>query len=145
MANTLIPDALPLGPATQLWAAQTESRVTLPGRDDAFAVPSGQGVTLQEVIVDQPSAGAAIYRFRFLAPAIARIGGTMDFEGSVGDMQHLCAGYAVQQIMAPLPAASQVIIAFSDMPLPFGETNPEATQFFMAFSLVDGLCVLEPY
>ena len=145
MADTLIPDTLPLGADAQLWAAQTEGRVTLPGSDDAFAVPSGQGVTLQEVIVDQPSAGTAIYRFRFLAPAIARKGGTMDFEASIGDMQQLCDGYAVQQIMAPMPTATQVIIAFSDMALPFGETNPKATQFFIAFSIVDSLCVLEPY
>ena len=145
MANILIADTLTAGPEAQLWAAQTESRVTLPGSDAAFVVPSGQGVTLQEVIVDQPSAGTTIYRFRFLTPAIARKGGTMDFEGSIGDMQHLCSDYAVQQIMAPMPAASQVIIAFSDMALPFGETNPKATQFFMAFSIVDSLCVLEPY
>ena len=124
---------------------QAQGRVTLPGSDAAFVVPSGQAVTLQEVIVDQPTQDTAIYRFRFLAPAIARDGGTMDFEGSIADMKQLCDTYAVQQIMPPMPLASQVIIAFSDMVLPFGETNPEATQFFMAFSLVDGACVLEPY
>jgi hypothetical protein len=132
MTDTLIP-------------AQTEGRVTLPGSDEAFVVPSGQAVTLQDVIVDQPSPAAAIYRFRFLAPAIARGGGTMDFEASIADMQHLCDSYAMQQIMPPMPAASQVIIAFSDMALPFGETNPAVTQFFLAFSLKDGLCVLEPF
>ena len=124
---------------------QAQGRVILPGGDAAFAVPSGQVVTLQEVIVDQPTESSAIYRFRFLAPAIARDGGTMDFEGSIADMKQLCDTYAVQQIMLPMPLASQVIIAFSDIVLPFGETNPEATQFFMAFSLVDGACVLEPY
>jgi Family of unknown function (DUF6497) len=129
----------------RLIPAQTDGRVTLPGSDEAFVVPSGQAVQLHEVIVDQPSPAAAIYRFRFLAPAIARGGGTMDFEASIADMQHLCDSYALLQIRPPMPAAAQVIIAFSDMMLPFGETNPEATQFFVAFSIVDGRCVLEPF
>lgn len=125
--------------------AQTQGRTILPGSDDAFVVPSGQAVTLHEVIVDQPSADMAIYRFRYLTPAIAREGGTMSFEASIADMQHLCDSYAMQQIMPPMPMATQVIIAFSDVALPFGETNPDATQFFMAFEIKDGLCVLEPF
>lgn len=128
-----------------LIVVQAQASVTLPGGDAAFVVPSGQAVTLHEVIVDQPSAQTAVYRFRFLAPEIARNGGTMNFEASIGDMQQLCNSYAVAQIMPPMPAATQVIIAFSDMALPFGETNLDATQFFMAFGIVDGVCVLEPY
>lgn len=128
-----------------LIAVQTQGRVILPGNDTAFVVPSGQAVTLHEVIVDQPTESTAIYRFRFVAPAIARNGGTMDFEASITDMQQLCDSYAVQQVVPPMPPASQVIIAFSDMALPFGETNPDATQFFVAFNIVDGVCVLEPY
>jgi hypothetical protein len=128
-----------------LWPAQAAGRVTLPGSDEAFDVPSGQAVTLQEVIVDTPSPDAAIYRFRFLAPAIARDLGQMDFETSLPDMQHLCDSYAVTQIRPPMPVASQVIIAFSDRVLPFGETVPEATQFFVAFTVKDGVCVLEPF
>ena len=128
-----------------LFPMQDQGRVTLPGSDAPFAVPSSQVVTLQEVIVDAASGDLAIYRFRFLAPAIAKAGGTMDFEASIADMQHLCDSYAVAQIMPPMPAASQIIIAFSDIALPFGETNPDATQFFMAFKIENGLCVLEPY
>ena len=128
-----------------LTQAQAQGRVTLPGSDAAFVVPSGQAVTLHEVIVDQPTEDIAIYRFRFLTPAIARNGGTMDFETSIGDMKQLCDSYAVAQIMPPMPEATQVIIAFADMALPFGETNPDATQFFMAFKIEDGVCVLEPY
>lgn len=69
----------------------------------------------------------------------------MDFEASIGDMQHLCDTYARHIMAAPLPASVQVIISFADMPVPFGETNPEVTQFFVAFSLKDGLCMLEPF
>lgn len=132
-------------PDTTLWAAQVTGRMVMPGDGAALAVPSGQGVTLQEVIADTPSPDTAIYRFRYLAPAIARNGGTMDFAASIGDMQHLCETYAVQNMAAPVPAAVQVIISFADMPVPFGETNPEATQFFVAFNIKDGACILEPF
>ena len=140
MTETLIP-----APDTAVWPAQAQGRVVTPGEGTALVVPSGQGVTLQEVIFDMPSPDAAIYRFRYLAPAIARTGGTMDFEASIGDMQHLCDTYARQNMAAPLPASVQVIISFADMPVPFGETNPEVTQFFVAFTFEDGLCILEPY
>ena len=124
---------------------QTQGRITWPGSDEAFVVPSGQKVTLHEVILDQPSPDMATYRFRYLAPAIARDGGTMNFETSIGDMQHLCDSYAVAHLTTPLPQTVQVIIALSDMALPFGETNSAATQFFVAFTVQDGVCVLEPY
>ena len=140
MTETLIPAI-----DTTLWLAQAQSRAVTPGDGTVLAVPSGQGVTVHDVILDMPSPDAAIYRFRFLAPAISRAGGAMTFETSIGDMQHLCETYALQNMAAPLPASVQVIISFADMPVPFGETNPEATQFFMAFSLKDGLCILEPF
>lgn len=128
-----------------LTPAQIKGRTILAGSDQSFTVPSGQAVTLNEVIVDQPTPDNATYRFRFLAPAIARTGGTMTFETSIADMQYLCDSYAVQTLTAPLPASLQLIIAFSDMVFPFGDTNPEATQFFVAFSLQDGRCVMDPF
>lgn len=128
-----------------VWAAQAQGRVITPGDGTALSVPSGQGVMLYETILDMPSPDAAIYRFRYLAPAISRSGGTMDFEASIADMQHLCDTYALQNMTAPLPASLQVIISFADLPVPFGETNPEVTQFFVAFSVKDGLCHLEPF
>ena len=131
--------------ADTLITVDTPGRITLPGSDEAFVVPSGQAVTLHEVIVDQPAPGAVIYRFRFLAPAITRDGGTMDFEASIADMQQLCDTYAVQHLTAPLPETVQVIIAFSDKILPFGETDPDTTQFFMPFAIENGVCVLEPF
>lgn len=140
MTETLIHPA-----DTTLWTAQAQGRFITPGDGAVVAVPSGQRVTLQEVIADTPSPDAAIYRFRYLAPAIARAGGTMDFATSIGDMQHLCETYALQNMAAPLPAKVQVIVSFADMPVPFGETNPTVTQFFVAFSIEDSLCILEPF
>jgi Family of unknown function (DUF6497) len=138
-------DSLTPQPDTTLWAAQTQARTILPGSDEPVVVPSGQGVTLHEVIVDAPSPDAAIYRFRYLTPAIARNGGTMSFDTSIDDMQHLCDTHALPRLTAPLPAKTEVIISFADIAVPFGETNPDATQFFVAFNIKDGLCILEPF
>ena len=140
MTETIIPR-----PDAKMWSAQAEGRVITPGDGAALIVPSGQGVSLHELIVDAPSPNTVIYRFRYLAPAIAREGGTMDFEASIADMQHLCEVHAVTQMAEPAAAKVQVIISFADMPVPFGETNPEVTQFFVAFTYKDGLCILEPF
>lgn len=138
-------DTLSSEPDTTLWPAQAPDRITLPGDDTPLLVPSAQEVTLHEVIVDRPSPDVATYRFRYLTPAIARDGGTMDFESSIDDMQRLCETHALVRLTDPLPATVQVIISFADIAVPFGETNPDATQFFMAFAIKDGLCILEPY
>ena len=132
-------------PDAKLWSAQVAGRVITPGDATAFTVPSGQVVTLQEMILDMPSAETAIYRFRYIAPAISRSSGTLDFEASIADMQHLCDAYAMPNIASRSPEKVQVIISFADMPVPFGETNPEVTQFIVAFSVKDGHCMLEPF
>jgi hypothetical protein len=140
MTETLIPK-----PDATVWAAQAQGHTVLPGSDDPVAVPSGQAVTLHQIIVDALSPDAAIYRFRYLAPAIARDGGTMNFDTSIDDMQHLCDTFALPRLTTPLPGKLEVVISFADMAVPFGETNPEATQFFVAFNIKDGLCILEPF
>jgi hypothetical protein len=140
MTETLDPNS-----DTTLWTVQTKGRTILPGNADPVAVPSGQALTLHEIIVDTPSPNSAIYRFRYLAPAIARDGGTMTFDTSIDDMQHICDTYALPRLTAPLPEKLEVVISFADMPVPFGETNPDATQFFVGFQIKDGLCILEPF
>lgn len=138
-------DTLASGPDTRLWAVQAAGRTITPGNDLVMQVPSGQAVTLQDVIVDAPKADAATYRFRYLAPAIARDGGTMTFATSIDDMQHLCDTYALQHLATPLPAKVQVVISFADQAVPFGEANPDATQFFVGFTVTAGACVMDPF
>ena len=132
-------------PDATLWVAQTEGRSVMPGDDSLIAVPSGQAVSLQEIIIDTPPLGAPVYRFRYLAPAIARSGGAMTFESSIPDFQHLCERDAVPRLPAPTSEAVQIVISFADISVPFGTTNTDATQFFVAFSLTDGLCMVDTY
>ncbi|RID93951.1 acetolactate synthase [Gemmobacter lutimaris] len=115
------------------------------GDASPIAVPSGQPVTLLDVIWNEMGPDGLTLRFRFLAPQIARAGGSVDVDTATTDMQALCESFALPRISDFGPVPQQVIISLSDMNVPFGETAPEATQFFEAFTIRDGACIWEMY
>lgn len=125
--------------------AQAEGAQVSPGSEDRIAVPSGQEITLQDVIWNEPGPLGLTLRFRFLAPQIARDGGTIPPEVALDDMLALCTAYALPRIdeFGPMPA--QIIISLSDRAVPFGEPAPDATQFFEAYRIEDGACIWEMY
>lgn len=112
---------------------------------DVIVVPSGQTVTLIDVITNIPGPSGLTTRFRFLAPAIARDGGKVDAETAAADMDDLCQTYALTRISNLGPQPAQIIISMADMDVPFGEDHPEATQFFNAYSIEDGKCVWDMF
>jgi hypothetical protein len=111
----------------------------------AIIVPSGQQVILHDVVRDAPGPEGAALRFRFLAPAIARVGGTVDVDQATADMAYLCKTYAIQRATGVVPVPTQIIISMSDMAVPFGQPAPEATQYFEAYRIVNGTCVWEGF
>ena len=111
--------------------------------DVGITLPSGQKVTLIDVINNVPGTDGLAARFRFLAPAIARDGGTVDADTASKDMDWLCQSYALPKISNIGPQPQQIIISLSDIDVPFGETHPEATQFFNSYSIKDGICSWE--
>ncbi len=113
--------------------------------EEVITVPSGQVVTLMGVITDVAGPSGLTVRFRFLAPAIAREGGSIDPEIAALDMDFLCQSYALGRIASIGPQPAQIIISMSDIDLPFGETRPDATQLFNSYSIADGTCVWEIY
>lgn len=115
------------------------------GSDALIPVPSGQPVTLQDVIWNAPGPEGLTVRFRFVAPQIARDKGSVDYALAAEDMAHLCQTYALPRIAEFGPHPSQIIISLSDVALPFGDAAPEATQFFDAFSHQDGVCIWEMF
>lgn len=115
------------------------------GTDAVIPVPSGQPVTLQDVIWNAPGPEGLVLRFRFLAPQIAREGGTVPMETALQDMQALCEGYALPRVAEFGPQPTQIIISLSDVAVPFGEAAPDATQYFEAYSIQDGTCIWEIY
>lgn len=118
--------------------------VVEPGDGTPITVPSGQEITLQDVIWNAPGPDGIALRFRFLAPGIAP-GGGVDFDMAAADMQHLCDAYALPRIAEQGPHPEQVIISLSDVAVPFGEAAPEATQFFESYRIEDGVCVWEMF
>lgn len=113
--------------------------------EEAITVPSGQVVTLLGVITDVAGPYGLTARFRFLAPGIAREGGTVDAETAAQDMDFLCQTYALAKIASTGPQPAQIVISMSDVDVPFGETRPEATQLFNSYSIADGTCVWDIY
>lgn len=113
--------------------------------EEAIPVPSGQTVTFIEMIHDAPGPEGLTYRFRFLAPAIARLGGSVDDEAAFDDMAALCQTFALPRIASTGPLPSQIVISLSDRPVPFAQPDPEATQFFEAFRPEGETCVWEGF
>lgn len=109
---------------------------------EAVAVPSGQEVRFVEMLRDAGGASGPTIRFRFVAPAIARDGGAVDFDTAAADMEHICREFVLPRLSGEA-AVGQVVISMSDRPVAFGQPAPEATQYFEAFSVQDGDCVWE--
>ncbi len=124
---------------------QAEGTQALPGDPKGLTLPSGQVVTLQDVVWNAPGPAGLTLRFRFIAPAIAETetGAAVDFDTAAGDMAWLCQFYALPRLSALGPEPAQIIISLSDRPLRFGEAAPDAVQFFEAYSLTDGRCTVE--
>jgi len=119
-----------------------EGPQVIDGAGEAVPVPSGQAVSLLDVVLDDDGMAA---RFRFVAPAIAKDGGSVDFETASADMAHLCQAFALPRLVETGVAPAQIIISFSDRPVPFGEAAPEATQFFEAYRIEGDACIWEAF
>jgi hypothetical protein len=123
---------------------QADGVQAAPGDDALIAVPSGQVVTLQEVVWNAPGAQGLTLRFRFVAPGIAP-GGGVDFEAAMADMQALCDTFALPRTAEFGPLVQQVIISLADRAVVFGATEPDVTQFFEAYRIEDVACIWEIY
>lgn len=119
--------------------------MTEPAKTDNLTVPSGQAVTFLGVVMNAPGPDGLTARFRFLAPAIAREGGSVDFDTAAADMLDLCQNYALPRIASSGPQPSQIVISLSAREVPFGEADPDATQFFEAYRIEDGTCIWEAF
>lgn len=106
-------------------------------------VPSGQSLTLSEVLIDTVESETWL-RFRFLAPQIARAGAQVSYDAAQGDFAHLCETVAVPYLAEFDLSADVVVISLMDRPVPFGQSDPQATQFIEVFQLENGLCVVDP-
>jgi hypothetical protein len=123
--------------------AMAPGLVCAAGVDDPIPVPSGQTVTYVDTISDSAGPSGLTLRFRFLAPAISRDAGTVTPEAAQDDMLALCRTYALPRIASTGPQPQQIVISLSDRPVEFGIPDEAVTQFFDAYGIADGDCILE--
>ena len=115
----------------------------VPAGADPIAVPSGQGVTLHEVITDARGVDGLTMRFHFIAPALGSEDG-FDPDATLLDMEHLCRSYALPRLRSGTgPAPAHVVVGLADRPVPLGEVDPEAVQLFEAFRIEGEDCVAD--
>tara|TARA_R110002072_G_scaffold40393_7_gene114580 strand:- start:530 stop:910 length:381 start_codon:yes stop_codon:yes gene_type:complete len=108
----------------------------------AIDVPSGQPIELQEVLIDEVG-GEVWLRFRFIAPEIARDGGSINNEVAAPDMMHLCATLALPYIAQYDLNGQIIVVSLADRITEFGVQDPDATQFFEAFRADGDTCIWE--
>ena len=118
--------------------------LTVPFVVAAQDMPSGQSVTLHEVLVDTVS-GENWLRFRFIAPSINKDVGGLAYDSAFEDIEHLCTEIAVPYIAEYNLKSDLVVVSIADQKIEFGETNPDATQFFEAFRVKSDVCIWEAF
>ena len=128
-----------------LWFVLTGSEEQAPVAPDGIVPPSGQAISFLETVQSAPGTGGLTVRFRFLAPGIAKAGGSVDAEVAQADMLWLCDTYALPRLAQGGPVPAQIVISLSDRAVPFGEAAPDVTKFFEAYRVEDGNCVWEPF
>ena len=107
-------------------------------------VPSGQPISLHEVLIDNVN-NESWLRFRFIAPRIARADGDITYGDAALDMEHLCASFVLPYLSEYDLNSDMIVISLADQKTEFGDTNPDATQFFDAFRVKNMACIWEAF
>ena len=119
--------------------------IATPGwAETSIDVPSGQQVSLSEILLDE-NPGELWVRFRFLTPQIARGPEAISPESAAMDMQALCNDIAAPYLAENAIEPARIVVSFSDRDVPFGQSDPTATQFFELFSVQNGVCIWEEF
>lgn len=109
---------------------------------DDIDVPSGQPLEVEQVILEEET---GIARFRFLAPEIGSDGEGRTYSDVQDDFSYLCETYALPALSEHGWDPGEVYVSLADREVPFGESDPEATQFFEIYRIEDGSCVWEGF
>ncbi len=117
-------------------------QVTL-GDGAPIVVPSGQSVTLQDVIWNSVGPQGPVARFRFVAPSIARAAGSLSADQVTADLLHLCENVVLNTLAQKGALPPNVMVSMADRAVPFGETVPDATQFFESYRIDGNRCISE--
>ncbi|MGH1465867.1 MAG: DUF6497 family protein [Cognatishimia sp.] len=111
--------------------------------EETLAVPSGFSVRMQENRIDQLPDGAQVLRMRFVMPAMARPEHV--YAEVEGDFEALCNQLASGLVHAQTDDIDHIVVSLSDRETDFGVSNPDATQYFEAFTLETDICIWEGF
>jgi len=138
--------AAPEGGARAAWRQWVRGCLTLIFTATMAAaqdVPSGQPVTLDEVLIEAVGAEDWL-RFRFLAPGltpeVAR-----DFATLQADIDTLCTEVALPYLQEFALAPDVLVISLMDRPVPFGAAAPDALQVFEMYRVESGACLWQEF
>lgn len=130
--------------AALVWAGQpgTAQETAPPPRPLHLA--SGLAATLIEAFLEPQADLPEVWlRARFLAPGIA--GGAVGFEDVGADLMQLCREQVLPGLAARGEKAEVAVVSLSAAPIAFGQTSPDVTQYFEAYRIADGDCILEGF
>ena len=117
----------------------------LGGPAAAQGVPSGQAVVLWQVLWERVDGQGTQAILRFIAPAVAREGGSVDYDRARDDMDWLCETHGLPVAALPYARSDSIVVTLMDRPVPRGATDPEATQYFGLYRVENGTCEAENY
>ena len=120
-------------------AAAVMASAALPAAADG--VPSGQALVLWEVVWERVQGAGTQAVLRFIAPGIAREGGSVDAVAAMADLDWLCRTHGVTVASLPAARSDIVVVTMMDRPVPRGATDPQATQYFGVYSVEGGDCL----
>lgn len=109
------------------------------------ALPSGQALVLWEIVWERVSSGDTQAVLRFIAPQIARDGGTVDAATALADLDWLCRTHGVAVAALPAARSDKVVVTLMDRAVPRGTTDAAATQYFGLYTIENGECSPEDY
>ncbi len=109
-----------------------------PAAAQDFTTPSGLGVSIAEVMADDGTV-----RLRLLAPHLGQAGAAYDDISR--DFVWICETQVIPALAENGLAPRNIVISIADRPVPFGETDPGAVQFFEGFTVSGDTCVWELY
>lgn len=95
----------------------------------ALTPPSGLSLTRYDV-----QWGDGVVHMRYVA------GAGLTYDAVAGDFDWLCQTDAVDGLRAQGVDRTELVITISDREVPFGETVPEAVQFFELYDYDRGSC-----
>ena len=77
---------------------------------------------------------------RYIAPEIAREGGSLGYEDVAAGMDALCDGEGLATARAHESPVDQIVITVMDRAMERGQPNPEATQFIATYAVTEAGC-----